>query len=947
MPREITPTLYKEDINESTLPYAFWGGSAVIYNNKIHILGSTDGEDTTKHYSWNGTSWIEEVALPYDFYASSAVVYNDKIHILGSYRSGNYTKHYSWDGTTWLEESTLPYQFFWGSAVVYDNKIHILGGFPNNSRTKHYSWDGTSWMLEYTLPYSFYESSAVVYNNKIHILGSATNGDQTKHYSWSNDSWIEESTLPYNFYYSSAVVYGNKIHILGGSSSSSTYKNHYSWDGTSWIEESILPYDFYGGSSITYNDKIHILGGYIGQSNHYALEYYFNTNVNKVDFGDENLIDLTEDTLEVSSQLLKDLIAHDKRGNFIRGSRPIYYKENSSKYALVCKQELQSEEGVDKDAIFLGGQIIKLRVPTGTNNAQLVSLMNDGVTESVVNLTTSLAADYRDKFFIKKVHYITSNFCLIEHYNYTGDVAQTGISIRSILIKQDGSLVLGAAQTWGGTISATQTNLQHDMEWIPAFMDGRDFFVAEQLANTTAGTLRIRGYRTYINTVTGGLGYSTAILFGNACYYANSYVPDLSLAPNKGGIFISHNTTHRCVTYPEYQGSARNLTIDNTGTDMAAVDITNHHMLGRLQNGLVVTAKEHDKLYLWSYDNTSTTNVYTKINDFNFSDFGKYFVNTSTLPYGSYRGAAVVYDNKIHILGSSNSSYYTKHYSWNGALWSEESTLPYDFYYSCAVVYNNKIHILGSYSSPYTQHYSWDGVSWTQESALPYNFYYGCAVVYDNKIHILGGGETNEVDINHYSWDGTSWTQESTLPYEFYRGSAIVYDNKIHILGSSNSSNRQKHYSWNGTSWSEESTLPYPFYQGSVVIYGNKIHILGGYGSSYNTKHYSWNETSWTQELTLPYNFYGGYAVIYDNGIHILGGTNNSTYHYSLPSNYFNILSFSNDVLLLDNGRRIQVELDNLTELEPVELQYAQCPTSLNQIGPESDLYNGVFIYGD
>ena len=36
---EITPEK-NENINVSTLPYEFYSGSAVVWNNEIHILGS-------------------------------------------------------------------------------------------------------------------------------------------------------------------------------------------------------------------------------------------------------------------------------------------------------------------------------------------------------------------------------------------------------------------------------------------------------------------------------------------------------------------------------------------------------------------------------------------------------------------------------------------------------------------------------------------------------------------------------------------------------------------------------------------------------------------------------------------------------------------------------------------------------------------------------------------
>jgi N-acetylneuraminic acid mutarotase len=101
----------------------------------------------TKHYKWNGSSWTEVSTLPYDFINGSAVVYNDEIHILGSSR--DQTKHYKWNGTTWTEASTLPYMFDSSPAVVYSNEIHILGG--QRGQKNHYRWIGTEWTNKFPL----------------------------------------------------------------------------------------------------------------------------------------------------------------------------------------------------------------------------------------------------------------------------------------------------------------------------------------------------------------------------------------------------------------------------------------------------------------------------------------------------------------------------------------------------------------------------------------------------------------------------------------------------------------------------------------------------------------------------------------------------------------------------------------------------------------------------
>ena len=151
--------------------------AAVVYKNEIHMLGGiyrgNDTSYTKYHYKYDGTSWSNVSTLPYSFYNGCAVVYNDEIHILGSKNSSHTRDHYKYDGTSWSKVSTLPYDFYNGCAVVYHNEIHILGGYYAPEARYHYKFDGTNWESVTTLPYVFCDGGAVVYNDEIHILNSS------------------------------------------------------------------------------------------------------------------------------------------------------------------------------------------------------------------------------------------------------------------------------------------------------------------------------------------------------------------------------------------------------------------------------------------------------------------------------------------------------------------------------------------------------------------------------------------------------------------------------------------------------------------------------------------------------------------------------------------------------------------------------------------------------
>ena len=259
----VSETIYTQ---VSTLPYNFYLGSAVVFNNEIHILGGY--ENQLAHYKFNGNSWTQVSTLPYNFYLGSAVVFNNEIHILGGYE--NQLAHYKFNGNSWTQVSTLPYNFYLGSAVVFNNEIHILGGYEN--QLAHYKFNGNSWTQVSTLPYNFYLGSAVVFNNEIHILGGYEN--QLAHYKFNGNTWTSVSELPYNFYDGSAIVLDDQIHIIGGRNDNALTK-HYILYNNKWIQVSILPYTYYNGVAVSFNNKIHLMGtsgNYKYYKNHYSID---------------------------------------------------------------------------------------------------------------------------------------------------------------------------------------------------------------------------------------------------------------------------------------------------------------------------------------------------------------------------------------------------------------------------------------------------------------------------------------------------------------------------------------------------------------------------------------------------------------------------------------------------------------------------------------------------
>jgi len=258
---------------ETNIPYAFANGSAVVYQNKIHLLGGSSSP--TSHYSWDGTTWVQESTMPFSFYNGSAIAFGGKIHCIGGANAGE--RYYTWDGTTWTQEANLP--DIWESsfshiylrilglnhAVEYNGKLTLAGSNDgsNGNWQRVATLDNGSWSVNWhALSNSSAFYSACSYNGKIYMIGdSGTNG--TKYYIWNGSAFSSGGTIPANFTTGYALEYKGNIHLLGCANN-----KHYAFDGTIFIEKDDIPYNgFANCSAVVFNNKIHIFGN---NTNHWS-----------------------------------------------------------------------------------------------------------------------------------------------------------------------------------------------------------------------------------------------------------------------------------------------------------------------------------------------------------------------------------------------------------------------------------------------------------------------------------------------------------------------------------------------------------------------------------------------------------------------------------------------------------------------------------------------------
>lgn len=320
----------------SGTPYSLNVCPAISYHGKLYIFSSNESTNNTKYSVWNenGDRW-DTYDMPYACYQGVAIIFEDKIHLLGGSGANSYFKHYTFDGTNFEEDVSIPYQFYRGCAVVFNDELHIMASGNSNYQRYHYKLDrsSNSWVSVATLPMNqgYAYASAFVYNNEIYLLGGSTT--PTTLNVFRNGAWVVSSVMPCPVNRSSVVEYNNKFYILGGSD----YRQCYTFDGNVWERQSNLPYDLYGGCAVVLNGELHILGsGVTSDSTKHFLLY--KTSLGKTDY----IEDVTSPSIDTypSKGILGDYY-------YVRGEKPLY---SWNKYSIVDGIKVFIEYVFDKEA---------------------------------------------------------------------------------------------------------------------------------------------------------------------------------------------------------------------------------------------------------------------------------------------------------------------------------------------------------------------------------------------------------------------------------------------------------------------------------------------------------------------------------------------------------------------------------------------------------------------
>lgn len=781
------------DIGATPLPYDFECGSAVMYNNELHILGSVTSDYQKAHYKWTGSEWVEVSTLPYSFTQGAAVVFNNEIHIIGSNASSLYrTNHYKWDGATWTEVSELPYSFANGSAIVCNNEIHILGS--SKSYTTHYKWDGTTWTEVSTIPYDYYAGSVVVYNGALHLLGGSDSGK--KHYKYDGAAWTSVSTIPYSFSYGSAFIYNNEIHLLGGTDSKT---NHYKWDGSAWAEVEELPYSFDFGSSVITDTEIYLMGGSTDATAfyHYSFE---GSKWSKVG---------------VTESIPMEVIAHN-------------HDELASGYKWETAGELP-HMFYRGSCVVLNNEIHIMGSDYGTHSKKHYKW--DGTSWTSVS-TIPYEFDYGSAVvYNDEIHILGGSGADTKHYKWTGTEWVSVSTLpynfyRGIAVVFNNEIhIMGSANTqyrlvhykWDGTEWTSVGAPPYGVQDTAAVVFNNAIHILGSYMNgSRAAHYKYDGSAwTQVSTIPYDFYSGSAVVLNNEIHIlgTNSTVEGRTNHYKWDGINWTEVTT---LPHGFYDGCV--VVYNNE------ITIVGSYVSGFNRSFKQLATASWDVVDEWSDFSLTDHQVFAIDNALHAISNASYYVyngsswtNKNLVNAGTGHLRIIRYNNEFY--GKKNGGGDTILYKYDGTTWVDSGiALPYDSNNGSFLVCNDEIHLISSYYSNQHTHYKYDGSEWTKMGNLPSNGYpYNSVFVHNDELYCVYK-DRNAL----YKFDGETWISVSTTP--FMAGTDIgakvnaTYDGELHTVRNG------VHYKFDGTTWTE---LKQVSIETKLVVFRDGLYSVG------------------------------------------------------------------------------------------------------------------------
>ena len=254
------------------------------------------------------------------------------------------------------------------------------------------------------------------------------------------------------------------------------------------------------------------------------------------------------------------------------------------------------------------------------------------------------------------------------------------------------------------------------------------------------------------------------------------------------------------------------------------------------------------------------------------------------LPCRWRSGAAVVFSNKIYLVGGQVNSFITNMvYSYNGANWIQEPSLPRAASDVGAAVFSNRLYVVGGRPTGITNVYWFDGANWSAAAGLPQGRAQLASAVIGDYLYAYGGQSSGAAKTNVYRFNGAVWTETKGFPIAIGDQGAAPLNGYVYSIGgycngSAPNNALTNVFRHDGTNLVEMSGLPIGLRYPRAATLSNGLYSMGGCTTNMiiAANVYRYDGANWSVGVNLPGPRYYHAAVTYQDQIYCIGGDSDS-----------------------------------------------------------------------
>lgn len=160
------------------------GGALVSYKGELHYMCFGNNASNYHYKSSDGITWTSVGAAPITTYSPWAVVYNNKIYLMGSTSStSTAVSSATYDGSSWSGVTATPFKnsyYQLNHFGIIDGELYVVYAPANANPIQLYKLNGSTWEFLYTAQVTHSASpdlySACVHNDTFYVCLIGNNG---------------------------------------------------------------------------------------------------------------------------------------------------------------------------------------------------------------------------------------------------------------------------------------------------------------------------------------------------------------------------------------------------------------------------------------------------------------------------------------------------------------------------------------------------------------------------------------------------------------------------------------------------------------------------------------------------------------------------------------------------------------------------------------------------